>query len=183
MKRRLFLLSGLALAGCGSDPALYLVEPPAPAKAVRIAVSSIEVKDTTLPSYAEASEIAYESEDGSVRTVADTLWADDPTRAFTSSLVSHLSRATTARVAAEPWPLETWPQAELTVRVDKMLARANGNFQLSGQFALSSPDGVISDRMRSFDIQVPLTGEGSPAIANATGRAIAQLGAEIIAAL
>lgn len=183
MKRRFFLLSGLALTGCAADPALFLVEPPAPTKALRISVSSIEVKDTTLPTYAEASEIAYESEDGSIRLVPDTLWADDATRAFTASLVSYLANGTTARVAAEPWPLETWPQAELTVRVDKMLARANGQFQLSGQFALTSSDGVISDRMRNFDIQVPLNGQGSLAIANATGRAIAALGEEIIAAL
>jgi len=183
MKRRAFLLSCVALAGCGADPILYLIEVPAPEKTVRIAVNSIEVKDVSLPTYAEVSEIAFEAEDGSIRIVPDTLWADEPINAFTSSIVTHLSRASSAKVAAEPWPLETWPQAELSIRVDKMLARANGTFQLSGQFALTSSDRIISDRLRNFDISVPLDDQGSKAIANAAGLAIAQLGQEILANL
>ena len=64
-----------------------------------------------------------------------------------------------------------------------MVARADGNFGLTGQFALSSAMGATRDRLQRFDIKVPM-GDSSPAtVATATGAAIEALADEVLAQL
>ena len=111
------------------------------------------------------------------------LWADDPVRGVTTALVADLGDRTTATVVAEPWPLTEPAQVRLDVRVSQIFTRADGRFALSGQFAVASPDEVIREFVRRFDIRVPLQGEGSAAIARAQSTAIGELARLVSVAL
>ena len=48
----------------------------------------------------------------------------------------------TGAAAVEPWPLNTPAEVRLDVRVDQSYARADGVFEFSGQYAVSSPRGA-----------------------------------------
>ncbi|TNE56645.1 MAG: hypothetical protein EP341_04595, partial [Sphingomonadales bacterium] len=58
-------------------------------------------------------------------------------------------------------------------------ARLDGQLHLSGQFAISSYDRIIRERIVPFSIAVPLAGDSPAQIAQATGIAIDRLGTEI----
>ena len=60
-----------------------------------------------------------------------------------------------------------------------MLARTDGQFELSGQYAIASPDGAVRERLERFDILVPLPSSDAAGISTAAGRAIAKLGEQI----
>ena len=64
-----------------------------------------------------------------------------------------------------------------------MLARADGTFQIAGQFAVASFDGRAREVLERFDIRTPLTAQGPAAIAGAQGQAIDQLASQIVARL
>ena len=68
---------GLALAACSTEQR-YLVDPPVAEGTARLAVRTLEVRDVSLPSYAEASEILLEDESGALTQIKGALWADDP---------------------------------------------------------------------------------------------------------
>lgn len=177
---RLTLFALLLVAACGSDnSALYLIEPPTGAEAVRVRATTIEVRDVTLPAYAAASDIAYQTEDGSLRTVPGALWAEDPARAVTAQVARALDASTTAAVSTEPWPLVDGPDLRLDIRIDRMVALADGRFEVSGQYAASSPDGAGRGILERFTIAVPLEGEGPGPIAKATGQALSDLTSRI----
>ena len=57
------------------------------------------------------------------------------------SLTRHLNRITSARVASEPWPFLDNAAAEVEVRIEDMLARADGTFVLSGQYFVTAETG------------------------------------------
>lgn len=174
----LFLI--LLTAACGSgNEARFLIDPPAATAEVPVRVSTIELREVSLPAYAAAVEIAQQEENGALRNLPDTLWADDPVRGVTTALALALDQATTATVAAEPWPLEEPAQARVEMRVDRMFAGLDGQFHFSGQYAIASPDGIIRERVRRFDIAIPVGSDGAGAIADASGVAIARLAAEI----
>jgi uncharacterized protein len=174
-----FLCLALAVTGCGNNSARYLINTPVAAQKVAVRVATIEVLDVKLPAYAAALEVPLQEEGGALRNLPDSLWADDPVRGVTNALARSLEATTTAKVAAEPWPLETSPQAVVDLRVDRMLASAAGQFEFAGQYAIASPDGVIRERLERFDIRIPL-GTADPAgIVAAEGKAIAELGLQI----
>lgn len=162
------------LAACGTEPR-YRIDSAAPVTAQRLAVSTLEVREVSLPAYAEASEILIEDASGALTQVESALWADDPRRAMTQSLAERLGLISSATVAAEPWPLEEPSQAAVHVRVSSMVARANGTFELSGQYALSSYDRIIRERVTRFDIRTQLPSAGAAGIAAAAGAATDQL--------
>lgn len=173
----------LLLAACSGAEPRYLIDAPAQSGSARLRVSTLEIKEVSLPAYAEASEILMEGKDGALAPVDNALWADEPGRAMTLALADQIGRASTATVAAEPWPLEEEAQAAVHVTVSQLVARADGTVSLTGQYAVSSYDRVVRERISRFDIAAPMT-ESTPAgIASATGAAIAQLSAEITAAL
>lgn len=164
------------LAACaGPDEPRFLIEPMPSAEKLRVKVGTIEVRDASLPAYAADPEVLAEGQDGALYPVGESLWADDPVRGFTMALVSDLSDQTTATVAGEPWPLTEDAHARLDVRVTQIFAQADGEFALTGQFAVASPDEVIREFVRRFDIRVPIQGEGSAAIAAAQSAAIGEL--------
>ncbi len=172
-----YILILLVLAACGSDPVRYAVPVPEVEARARVNVGSLEVRDVTLPLYAELEEIYVEQEDGGLVSDTSVLWADDPQRGVTQGLASALADLTTAQVAAEPWPLEELPEARLDVRFETMLARANGQFSIAGQYFVAR--GTGTDRSGRFAIDVPYAPGGTVSIAAAQGRAIERLARQI----
>ena len=170
-------------AACGDNNARYLLEPPATDTRVAVRVSTIEVRDVTLPSYAAASEVVQQDSDGALRPLARAVWADDPVRSVTLALTRMLDARSTATAMSEPWPLERYPDARVEVRIDRMVPGADGKFRLSGQYSIASPDSVIRESINGFDISVPLTGDTPGAVAQATGAAVGQLADAILARL
>ncbi|MDK3074389.1 PqiC family protein [Sedimentitalea sp. JM2-8] len=180
---RLMLLLSLAVAACGDNSARFLLDTPPPQQKTGVRVSTIEIRDVTLPAYAAASEIMVQSEDGALRPVSQAVWADDPVRAVTLSLARDLEAVSTATVSTEPWPLADPAQVRIDVRLDRMVARNDGQFQLAGQFAIAAPDGAVRESINRFDIMQPIAGDTPDAIARATSSALLALARQIAARL
>ncbi|MCV2869594.1 PqiC family protein [Defluviimonas sp. WL0002] len=173
------LLLLLGLSACGAAADRYLVEPSSAQERIVLRVGSLEIREVVVPAYAEASEILRQSESGALQVVENAQWADGSARALTSTLARSLDLMTTTDVAAEPWPLTEPAAAQLEVRIESMVARADGAFQLAGQFAVASSDGRITEFIDRFDISVALDGDGPAAIARANGRAVEMLAHQI----
>ncbi len=173
----------LMLAACSGAEPQFLIDTPAQAGSARLRVATLEVRQVSLPAYAAASEILLEDEDGALTQVDNALWADEPARAVTLAIAEQIGAASSATVAPEPWPLADDAQAAVQVTVSRLVARNDGTLRLTGQYALSSYDKVIRERIQSFDITVPMVGTGPQAIAQATGAAISQLSGQITQSL
>ena len=171
MIRRLAALP-LLLAACGADPLLYAAAPPVPAGApIAVFASSIEVREVSLPLYAESEEIHVGMAGGAIAPLEGARWADDPRRAVTLELASALAAATSARVASEPWPYQSLPEATVTVRAMQMLAGTDGLFRISGQWATGDRDGE-RERAGSFEVAAPIPPPGG-SMGIAAARAVA----------
>lgn len=173
----------VALAGC-SDPmktARHLIEAPPVARELPNRIGSAELLDVSLPDYAAAGEVAWQSADGAVRAGGRELWADDPRRAVGLTLARAISDVSGATVIAEPWPLAEPPRHRLDIRVERALAGADGVYRLSGRYFLSDERLSGSNLARSFDIRVPLAGEGPGAVAQAQAHALGQLARQMAA--
>ena len=167
------------LAACGS-PERFSVAPPVVTEKLRIAFASVEVRDVSLPSYAAADEIHIQTDDGTLTSSSDVLWADSPERAVALELSQNLARLTDRRIASEPWPFEAYPDARLDVRFAELVATTSGLFRASGQYFVAVEDGR-RERSGLFDLSVPFDPAGGPnAIARARGQLILDL-AEYIA--
>lgn len=165
----------LALGGCSGTAQLYSVPAPVVDEKIRTSVRSVEVRDVSLPSYAAAEEIHIQMPDGSLTSSNSALWADLPVRALSLELSRNLAELTGAQIAAEPWPFERFPQARLEVRLEELLAGADGVFRASGQYFVAGYEGV-RDRSGFFRLTAPFDPEAGPAaIANARGDIVLQL--------
>lgn len=171
----------LALAGCSNPEktARYLIDPPVTAGQVPNRLGTAELKDVSLPEYASNQEVAFQTEDGAVRSNPDNLWADNPQRAFTLALARAISDSSGATVIGEPWPLGEPPQRTLEVRVERALTQANNVYRLSGRYFVSDSKGGGVNHARSFDISVPVGSETPGATSVAVSQAIAQLAVQI----
>lgn len=165
------------LVGCGGPSALIAVNEPTAEGRVRVSMASLELKEPSLPGYALADEIPLEGDGGLVNVVDAVLWADKPARAISLELTRHLSALTRIRIAPAPWPFEAQPDASLDLRFETLLARADGQFQASGQYFVARLDGG-RERSGFFDltetIAQPATAQS---ISDARGRVIKALAA------
>ncbi len=173
----------LTLTACGSDDLFLVSIPPVAAEQVRVAPRSIEVQDVVLPAYAAEADILVQDLDGALRPLGGALWADDPQLGITQSLARRLDQGTTATAAPEPWPLFDGPDRRVQVTIDRMVARASGEVELGGQFAILSPTGAAREYLRRFDIRQPLAGTEPQQVADAMGRALGSLADQIAQSL
>ena len=104
------ILAAALLAACGGSKTQVLVDAPAPALRLSPLVSSIEIKEVSLPRYA-ASDAVVLVNGGVVNEVSGNIWADDPERSVTQALARNIGIITGARVFAEPWPFAGQPGA------------------------------------------------------------------------
>lgn len=179
LPRSWFFAALLFAAGCGDNSPRYLLDMPQPSQQISVRVSSIEVRDVTLPAYAAATEIVQLQDDGAVRPVKKAVWADDPVRSVTQSLARNLDTATNATAAAEPWPLDQPAQVRVDVRIDRMVARPDGQFQIAGQYSIAAPYGAVRETINRFDIEQPMTDQTPGAIAQANSNALLDLSEQI----
>ncbi|MGO4909448.1 membrane integrity-associated transporter subunit PqiC [Pseudorhodobacter sp. W20_MBD10_FR17] len=176
------LAAALPLASCGDKDARFPIAAetvPAVAK-TQVAVRTVEVREVSLPAYAAASEIVVEQMGGALTVVPKAIWADDPVRGVTGALARSLDLRSTASVAAEPWPLADSADVRIEVRVDRMIAKLNGNFELTGQFAIAAPNGAMRESVQRFTVTAPLADNSPGSVAQATGVAIDSLAADIV---
>ena len=192
MRHAMTMTAALALAGCGADPVLFAA-PPAdvaattgrldPGAPIPVAFRTIEVREVSLPAYAEAETIYYEGAGGTLMPAEGAEWGDLPTRAITLDLVEVLDAVTPARVAGEPWPFERLPEARVEVRATRMAAGVDGLFRLSGLYHVADLRGELDtprDRSGRFGVAVPYDpAGGAAAIADARSRAARDLARRI----
>lgn len=177
--RTCFIFVALALTACSSPPDQRLSVPKVPVKETqRIAYSTVALREVSLPTYAGSEDVYMADDSGLLNLRPGFLWADDPNRAITLELTRYLTQITGAQVAAAPWPFGDYPQAEIELRIEDMLARADGTFRLSGQYFVSPENG--RDRARLFDLSVPIpVADDMSGIAQARGQAVRTLALEI----
>ncbi|RYH08949.1 membrane integrity-associated transporter subunit PqiC [Tropicimonas sp. IMCC6043] len=176
MRLTLCLVALLAgLAACGPAPMRYAAPQVASGDRISIGVSRLEVREVSLPTYAQGEEIWRETESGAIESDPKSLWADDPARGVTLELSRHLAALSGAKVAAEPWPFEDLPQARLFVRVEEMVAGSDAVFRMSGQYFIARLTGG-REVSGTFAVRAPIGGDGSPqAIAAARATAVRDL--------
>ncbi|WP_240620981.1 PqiC family protein [Pseudooceanicola lipolyticus] len=181
--RALMLIPFVALAGCGGQDARYLLDSPMPQRQSRVPLSTIEVREVTLPAYASATEIMVQDPDGALRPVPRSAWADDPVRALTLALARNLDAASSATAMGEPWPLEQPADVRIDVRIEHIVAQSDGQFRLAGQYSVASPDFVVRESINRFDILQPLADTTPASVAAASGAAVLALADLIVARL
>lgn len=169
------------LSGCGREPTLYLVTPPAPEARLPDRLGRVELREVMLPQYATGPEVTLQEPGGALRAQRKDLWADAPATAITGVLAAQISAISGATAVAEPWPLSTPPDRRLEVRVAQILAGADGLFHLSGQYFVAPLAGAGRDIARPFTITEPLDGADAAAVASAQARALQKLAAQIAA--
>ena len=136
----LALAIATGLANCADTSRRYGLEATPSQVKVRARVSSVLIRTVSLPTYAEAEEIAIQDESGVIRISKSDLWADEPERATTLVISRLLNLMTGATVAPQPWPLEETPQAVVDVRVEQLLATNRNTLRLSGQYFLGGQE-------------------------------------------
>lgn len=179
----LCIATTLLVGACGGNDARYLLDSPTPAQKVGVRVRTVEIRDVALPDYAAASEIMVQDEAGALHRVPKAIWADDPVRGVSLALARNLEAASTATAMTEPWPLERPADARVDVRVEQMVAQADGQFRLSGQYAIASPDRIVRERIRRFDILRPMADQSPASVAQATSATLLGLSEQIAAQL
>lgn len=177
------LIAALAVAGCSNpeNTARHLIDPPTAGIQVANRIGTAELKDVSLPEYASDQEVAFQTPDGAVRATPDNLWADNPSRAFTTTLARAISDVSGATVIGTPWPLAEPPQRVIEVRVEQALAQASGVYRLGGRYFVADErlSGGGTNHARSFDIRVPMAAQTPAATAAALGQAISILAQQI----
>ena len=167
------------LAACASVPEERIAVPRAEiAQTQRITHATVALRNVSLPSYASGETIFTADETGRLIEAPGLLWADDPGRAMTLELSRHLNRITSARVASEPWPFLDNAEAEVEIRIEDMLARADGTFVLSGQYFVTAETG--REHAHLFDLSVPVAPARTPEdLARARSQVVRDLAVDI----
>ncbi|EAR51238.1 lipoprotein, putative [Oceanicola granulosus HTCC2516] len=171
------------LAACGGGEERLFTTRPLPVESgdrVAIRFASVEVRDLSLPEYADSEAIYIRDADGALVAAPDLAWADIPTRAMTLEMARYLAQITGARVASEPWPFNGRADARLEVRVEEMVAELDGTFRLTGQYFVAPDDMDATGTAELFDVVVAIPAPGTaPAIAAARSAAVRTLARQI----
>lgn len=167
------------MAACSGPTSRLDMSPVATDLNLRAAVGSAMVRTVSLPTYAAAEELAFETPEGLIASNADVLWADDPSRAVTLTLTRNIGGITNAKIGPDPWPFAGLPEVAIDVRVTRMIAGADGVFDLEGQFFVGG-DGIdYTNTTNNFVVNTPVVGEGPAAIALAQAQALMTLSEQI----
>lgn len=168
-----------ALTACASNTARLDMGQATSTLSLRASVGSAMVRTVSLPTYAAAEELSFESPEGLIVTNDAVLWADDPARAVTLSLTRNLGGILSTDVGPDPWPFVGLPDVAIDVRVTRMIADASGQFELQGQYFIGG-DGIDYPRItKDFAIAKPLRAQGAGGIADAQSRALVALAEDI----
>ena len=167
------------LAACSSPTDRLALMPEPSAMELRPLVGSAMVRTVSLPAYAAAEEVAFELPNGLIGSNGDILWADAPERAVTLVLTSTLDDILNIEVGPEPWPFVGLPDAAIDVRVTQMIARADGRFQLAGQYFVGGDGTDFRNSTDGFEIAVPMPDQSLTSIATAQATALRLLSEDI----
>lgn len=178
MKPVLSLCLALVVASCGT-PAAYQMQPQPVTQRLNTAASTIMVREVSMPDYATDDAMARQDAGGAVQIMSRVRWADLQPRAVTLALSRQLNAGLSATVAPEPWPLSGLPDGEIDVRVDRIVADADGIFHLDGIYYVRAEGVALGAPSRDFAVSVPMQGVDPTQIAAAQSTAIAQLAAQI----
>ncbi len=179
MLKRLMIVAALGLAACAPPPERLAMAPLTSDLELRPLVSSVMVRPVTLPTYAALEEIAFETPNGLIASNADILWADDQQRAVTLTVTRNLADILNTNVVPEPWPFVGLPDVAVDVQVERILAGADGNFQLTGQFYVGG-DGIdFRNSSQAFAIAKPMADQSLGSIAAAQAAALLDLSEQI----
>lgn len=179
MKSILFVGLTALVTGCSGMPSRLELAPLDSQLSLRSAVGSAMVRTVSLPTYAAAEELSMETPEGLIDSNEDILWADDPSRAVTLALTRNIGKVTGARVGPDPWPFVGLPDVAIDVRVTRMIAGADGVFDLEGQFFVGG-DGIdYTNSTNEFVIATPMAALTPAAIANAQAQALLTLSEQI----
>lgn len=179
MPRIVIFMICAALAGCASPLDRLAMMPVTSEMKLSPLVSSAMVRTVSLPTYAAVDEIAFELPGGLIASNADVLWADDPQRAVTLVLTRNLSNILNTELGPEPWPFVSLPDVAIDVRVERMLAGADGVFHLTGQFYVGGDGIEFPNSTDSFDISVAMPSQSLASIARAQAAALLSLSEKI----
>ena len=179
MLKQISFATIMLLAACTPPSDRIALPQLTPTLSLRANVSSVLLRQVSLPTYAAAEEIATRSAGGLITAQPAILWADDPARAVTLALSSALGEILNTSVAPEPWPFVDLPAVAVDVRVVEFLAEADGSVNLSGQFFVGGDGIPYRNSTHEFAITETVQGTGLTAIAAAQSRALTQLAEQI----
>jgi uncharacterized lipoprotein YmbA len=179
MLKKITFLAIAAMTACAA-PADRLAMTPAPsALELRPLVRSAMIRTVSLPTYAAAEEIAFETTAGLIATNDAVLWADDPERAVTLVISETVGEILNTDVGPDPWPFVGLPDVAIDIRVTQMLAGADGQFRLTGQFFVGG-DGIdFRNSAHRFAISQPMPDQSLSSIATAQAAALLVLSEDI----
>lgn len=183
MFKKMIVLTAVALAACAPPLDRLALTPLPSAMELRPLVRSAMVRTVSLPTYAAAEEIHFETASGLIASNEDVLWADSPERAVTLILTQTLSDILNTDVGPDPWPFVGLPDVAIDVRVARMIAGADGVFYLTGQYFVGG-DGIdFPNSSRTFAISKPMPDQSLQSIATAQAEALLALSEQIAGAL
>jgi uncharacterized lipoprotein YmbA len=179
MKPMIFVGLTALLAACSGNASRLDMSQIQSDLTLRAAVGSAIVRSVSLPTYAAAEELSIETPEGLIESNADILWADDPSRAVTLTLTRNLGDILNAKIGPDPWPFVGLPDVAIDVRVTRMIAGADGVFDLEGQYFVGG-DGIdYPNSTNTFSVQAPISVIGPAGIADAQARALLTLSEQI----
>lgn len=179
MLKKMTFAAMTALAACSPLADRLALTPLQSQLELRAAVGSALMRTVSLPTYAAAEEIAYETPEGLIASNEDVFWADDPQRAVTLVLTRNLSDILNIDVGPEPWPFVELADVLIDVRVERILAGADGVFRLAGQFYVGGDRIAYRNSAHRFAIETPMNGQTLGSIADAQSRALLELSEQI----
>lgn len=179
MLKKIMLLAFTGIAACTPLAERLALTPMPSTLELRPLVSSAMVRTVSLPTYAAVEEIAVETPSGLIVIQEDVLWADAPERAVTLVLTRTLADILNTDVGPEPWPFIGLPDVSIDVRVEEMLAGADGTFRLTGQFFVGGDKISFPNTTHTFNISEGMTDQGYASIAAAQSAALLTLSEQI----